>query len=308
MPRIALRAMGLPDRKSTLELASRVSWHLERGYMPSIDDYQARQRIRGRGQTFGHIGSGKIHRIDFTQSFVKRTIQYRDDRVAPRRKVKIVVDLSTCDGSRSARRLLGTAFFLTLSLSTLKSTSVIVKATGGKTQYRDQGFGNAWELDMMQSTFGHFDAGGGGKLTAGSLRFDMGDTDSYSYFLVTHSISPEILRQVNCPLGLATVLVEPSVGRIFGVETGFFGGRFGGTSAAFLDREFDELVEQVADATRGRLGPVLRVRGDDALATAIFEGVSESKAGRARQARIDLNFRLPWRIPGLRFGAAAPDS
>ncbi|MBW0365835.1 hypothetical protein [Ensifer adhaerens] len=299
MPQIDLRRLELPSRRVTLELASRVSWQLERGYLPSVDDYQARQRIRGRGQTFGHTGSGRLHRIDFTQSLVKRSIQYRDDRVAPRRKVKIVVDLSMCDGSRSSRRLLGTAFFLTLSLCTLKSTSVILKGTGGKTQYRDQGFGNAWEFDMMLSTFGHFEAEGGGKVTAGGLRFDLGDTDSYSYFLVTHFISPQILRQVNCPLGLTTVLVEPSVGRIFGVETGLFGGCFGGTSAALLDWEFEELVAHVSAAVRGRLGPVLRVREDKPLATSISGGINQSKSGRTRQGQIDLNLKPSWSISGL---------
>lgn len=294
MSKLDTEAVGLPGRRATLELASRVSWQLERGFLPSIDDYQARQRIHGRGQTSGHVDAGRVNRIDFTQSLIKRRVRYRDDRIAPRRKVRVVVDISMCDGSRSARRLLGTALLVSLSLCTLKSTSIILKGTGGTQKYRDQSFGSASEIDLLLDTIADFERGGAGAVTAGKLRFDLGDTTSYSYFLVTHSISPDTLRQLSCPLGMTCVVVEPTAGRIPGIETGVFGGRFGGTSPALLSREFDLIVDQMTAASRGRLGPVLRVRGDTDLSSAFMEGINDSRAGRVRTPQHEFRLTPQW--------------
>lgn len=277
------QSLGLPARKETLDLASRVSWQLERGYLPAVDDYQARQRIRGRGQTFGHMPNGRIHRIDFTQSYIKQSVQYRDDRVAPRRKIKVVVDLSMCDRSESTTRLLGTAFFLTLSLCSISSVSVVLKGTGSIARHRDQGFGNAWEYDLLHSTIRNFRKTGGGQVRTGGLRLDLGDTDSYSYFLVTHSISSEILKQISCPLGLTPVLVEPSLGRVLGLELGWFGGKLGATSAVHIDEEYDRLAAKVEDAARGRLGATIRVQGTGPLSTAIGDAIIRTKSARLRQ-------------------------
>ena len=282
MARLDLRAVGLPARRQTLELSARVSWQLERGFLPSVDDYQARQRIHGRGQTSGQANEGRIHRIDFSQSLIKRRVRYRDDRIAPRRKVKVVVDLSMCDGSRSARRLLGTALLVSLSLCTLKSTSIVLKGTGGTRRFRDQSFGSASEIDLLLDTLADFERGAAGRVTAGKLRFDLGDTTASSYFLISHSVAPDLLRPLSCPLGMTFVIVEPSAGRIPGLETGLLGGRFGGTSAALLGAEFDPVADAMAAACRGRLGPILRVQGDRGLAGAFLDGINKSRTGRAR--------------------------
>lgn len=294
MIKLDTRALGLPNRRATLELASRVAWQLERGFLPSIDDYQSRQRIHGRGQTSGHVNAGRVNRIDVTQSLIKRRIRYRDDRIAPRRKIRVIVDLSMCDGSKSARRLLGTALLVSLSLCTLKSASIVLKATGGTQAYRDQSFGSASEINLLLDTLAHFESGGGGKVTAGKLRFDLDDTASYSYFLITHFVSPEILRQLSCPLGMTCVVVEPTTGRIPGFETSLFAGRFGGTSQALVGREFALLADQMTSASRGRLGPVLRVRGDTRLASAFIEGVNDSRSGRARTPKLEFSLRAHW--------------
>lgn len=282
MSKLGLRAIGLPGRRQTLELAARVSWQLERGFLPSVDDYQARQRIHGRGQTSGHADAGRIHRLDISQSLIKRRIRYRDDSIAPRRKVKVIIDLSMCDGSHSARRLLGAALLVSLSLCTLKSTSIVLKGTAGTQSFRNQSFGSASEIDLLLDTLADFERGAAGRLTAGKLRFDLGDTTSSSYFLISHSVDPHILRQLSCPLGMTCVMVDPSVGRIPGLDTGLLGGRFGGTSAAVLGTEFDAIAEAMTAASRGRLGPVLRVRGDRDLVNSFLNGLYESRAGRAR--------------------------
>jgi hypothetical protein len=295
MARLSLDAVGLPARRRTLELASRVSWQLERGYLPSVDDYQARKRIHGRGQNSGHADTGRIHRIDISQSLIKRRIRYRNDSIAPRRKVMVVVDLSMCDGSRSARRLLGTALLVSLSLCLLKSTSIVLKGTGGTRPFRDQSFGSASEIGLLLDTLGDFERGAAGRLTAGKLRFDLGDTTAWSYFLISHSIDPEILLELSCPLGMTCVMVEPTVGRIPGSETGLVGGRYGGTSAMLMGAEFDLIARAMTAASRGRLGPVLRVRSDRDLASSFFSGVNEGHAGRARTE--DETSRRGWRWP-----------
>jgi len=280
--KLGLRAIGLPGRRQTLELAARVSWQLERGFLPSVDDYQARQRIHGHGQTSGHADAGRIHRIDISQSLIKRRIRYHHDSIAPRRKVKVIVDLSMCDGSNSARRLLGAALLVSLSLCTLKSSSIVLKGTGGTRNFRNQSFSSASEIDLLLDTLADFERGGAGRLTAGKLRFDLGDTTSSSYFLISHSVDPHILRQLSCPLGMTCVMVDPSAGRILGLDTGLLGGRFGVTSSTLLGMEFDAIEETMTAASRGRLGPVLRIKGNCDLVSSFLNGLHESRTGRAR--------------------------
>lgn len=277
----------LPDDKRVLTAARALAWRLESGRVPSIDDFKSRIRLRGRGQRFGHAASGKLRNLDYTQTVVKRELRFRDDRTAPRRRIKLLVDLSASDESASSAQLAGISLVVTCSLLSLPGTSVTLQPFGARNTVRERVYFSISDYRAVRENLKRcFRMPTDPHLVPGKLRFAMGDVDEYHFVLITHYIDPAHLAALSCPLGLSSVLVEPVTGSVLGGGSGFFGGRFGAAGNAVIYDEIQSKYDHYAGSTRRRLGPTLHVRGDAlpvaALSDALLKQKQISSAARAR--------------------------
>lgn len=280
----------LPSEQALIEGSRRIGWRLDRGILPSVDDYKARMRVLGKGQRFGHTLRGRINNIDYTQTFIKREVIYRDPRAAPKRKIKVLFDCSSVDRSHSTLQMAGVAIVVCCSILALPGVSVVFQPVGLVRNVREQSFDSPSQISLLIAALRSWIRLPILGLNLGRLRFAIGAEEDRHIVLVTHFISPSILRSLVCPMGMTTVLVEPRLRIGLASGAGFRRGPFGISSIASLYDDVATVHQSIVDAAKPRLGPVLRVSGDesplDAVASSVNAATGQQKSRRSVGRRL----------------------
>lgn len=286
---------GLPSSREIGEIGRRVSWRLDFSLVPSVDDFASRLRLKGRGQRIGHVDAGVLRDIDYAASIIKGELRYRDSRTAPQRKIRLLLDLSAKDDVEAANRLCAISVLVAAALLSSPATQITLQPFGLRELIRPhtlQSVGNVSFIEKSLREALRFSPDP--HLTLGKLRFAAGDVSRHHLVLLTHYVSPEMLRGFFPYLGMSTILVAPSSG----VARQGLAGETSGVSKIQLDAVVLERYRAYRERVWRRLGEVVVVHRRGSASAAFLEafGVGDVATNESAVFRL---MRLAGRWLGL---------
>ncbi len=252
--------LDLPNDAALIAATRRIAFQLDRGVVPSPAHYRSRQRFLGRGERMGLRSTGRLRDLNVTATIIKGEPIYRDDRVAPRRNVLLLVDLSALDDSAASRRLLSVAAVAAGALASVPGARVTVSTVGCDDLVRPFRMESAGDLPVAVRGIEAFASRSPARVNAGKLRFAALEADRRHVVIVTHYLDPDIVAGQAFPLGCTTLLVTPPKSVLSSGSFGFSGGLHALGTASDIEERVEERYSRYAQRMRSR-GPSVVIPG-----------------------------------------------
>jgi len=273
--------LDLPEQRVLYREIQTIGLQLDRGVIPGAANYRSRKRFIGRGERMGLRKTGKLRDLDITSTVIKGEPIYRDDRIAPKRRVRLMVDLSTLDGSPATRRLLSVAAIVCGAILSLPDAEVTLSAFGCYHQISPYLLSSTGDLRIAIGGLKAYareipDA----RLNAGKIRMACGDTNAVHIVIVTHYLDPDLLLSVGFPLGCTIFLIEPPRGIFTSSSFGIFGGFAAFSPSISLSDKTDEKYANFRKRTISRLGTSYVVSASKKPLMAVRQSINQHGSGQ----------------------------
>jgi hypothetical protein len=268
--------LDLPEQRVLYREIQTISLQLDRGIIPGAAHYRSKKRFIGRGERMGLRNAGKLRDLDITSTVIKGEPIYRDDRIAPKRRVRLMVDLSTLDNSPATRRLLSVAAVVCGAILALPDAEVTLAAFGCQHQISPYLLSSTGDLRIAIGGLKAYSKEiPDSRLNAGKIRMACGDTNAIHIVIVTHYLDPDLLLSVRFPLGCTVFLVEPSRDILTSSSFGIFGGLAAFGPSISLHDEIEEKYANFRKRTISKLGASYVVSARKNPLTAVRQSINQ---------------------------------
>lgn len=246
--------LDIPDNLTLQKAVARLSTRFARSILPNAMDYRSREKIHGRGQRLGlSQRRSRLKNLHVQRSLIKGEIIYRQDFVAPQRRVNLLVDLRAADKDISTKRLLSCAVVICGALLSDQDSDVVLGAFGSTISIPLVPIYSFAELPNVIKTMAVFaNKVPDSHFTSAKLRKACEDTDNRHIIFISHYLNPKLVMPLDFKMGCTTFLVKPPKGRLR-AAAGLLNSKYFGL-AIQKDLEIHDLYAEYHRQTRYRLG------------------------------------------------------
>jgi len=221
--------LDLPTDRYIARWVARNSFRIDRGTRASLVHYRARQRFVGRGERLGLTYRGRIGDYMPLLSAVRRQATFRRNRVSPKRRVLLVIDLRHADDDASLQRLLSSAVLVSALVLGIPDATLSVTAAGVQQPVYPAPYAGIDNLSLVRRSVAALgDVPHDPGVSASKFRFVCSADEGAHLVLVSHYLQRTMVERIPFAVGGTVFHIQP--------PSGFFGLRGAGmTGSASLE-------------------------------------------------------------------------